>query len=203
MSVAVRLVVEREREINDFLPSEYWSIGGIFTARWKPICAVPISPSGWVDFADQHRAMASAPRSKEKWLAENEAFNAELVEIAGKKFEAGDKKQARKAAELLGFVVDKENTTEDKDAKGPAKSPTTFTGHLDHCPRFTVRSIEKKRTTSKPPAPFITSTLQQAASRPVSDSVRAKQMRASPRRSTRPGTLPICVPTRRTSPQRR
>ena len=28
----VRLVVEREREIEAFVPSEYWTIGGIFTA---------------------------------------------------------------------------------------------------------------------------------------------------------------------------
>src|SRR6476619_4783206 len=30
-SVAVRLIVEREREINAFEPSEYWTIDGIFT----------------------------------------------------------------------------------------------------------------------------------------------------------------------------
>src|SRR6185437_11926672 len=41
---------------------------------------------------------------------------------------------------------------------------TSFKGHVSNCPRVVVRSIEKKRTTSKPPAPFITSTLQQAAS---------------------------------------
>src|SRR5215211_3790040 len=35
-SVAVRLVVEREREINAFIPDEYWSIGGIFTTRVDP-----------------------------------------------------------------------------------------------------------------------------------------------------------------------
>ncbi len=31
-SVAVRLVVEREREIDAFVPAEYWTIGGLFTA---------------------------------------------------------------------------------------------------------------------------------------------------------------------------
>src|SRR5256885_1653073 len=31
-SVAVRLVVEREREIEAFLPAEFWKIGGIFSA---------------------------------------------------------------------------------------------------------------------------------------------------------------------------
>src|SRR5918998_1328180 len=32
-SVAVRLVVEREREIEAFVPSEYWKIAGVFTTR--------------------------------------------------------------------------------------------------------------------------------------------------------------------------
>src|SRR6185437_8727380 len=41
---------------------------------------------------------------------------------------------------------------------------TSFKGHVSNCPRVVVRSIEKKRTTSKPSAPFITSTLQQSAS---------------------------------------
>src|SRR5881394_1919833 len=35
-SVAVRLVVEREREIEAFVPDEYWTIGGIFTAETDP-----------------------------------------------------------------------------------------------------------------------------------------------------------------------
>src|SRR5436305_4433728 len=32
-SVAVRLIVEREREIEAFVPSEHWKIGGIFTTE--------------------------------------------------------------------------------------------------------------------------------------------------------------------------
>src|SRR5450432_1099176 len=32
-SVAVRLVVEREREIEKFIPAEYWRIAGIFTSE--------------------------------------------------------------------------------------------------------------------------------------------------------------------------
>src|SRR5439155_5948546 len=103
---------------------------------------------------------------------------ADLVELEGKKFEAGNKAQARRAAELLGFIVDKENTTEDPDAKGPAKHLTSFAGHLGHCPSFAVRSIEEKRTTSKAPAPFITSTLQQAASSRLSFGAQ-KTMRAA------------------------
>src|SRR5439155_451400 len=66
--------------------------------------------------------------------------------------------------ELLGLVVEKDETTEDAEAKGPAKYLTKIAGHIAKCPTFMVRSVEKKRTTSKPAPPFITSTLQQGAS---------------------------------------
>ena len=162
-SVAVRLVVEREREIDAFIPEEYWKIGGIFSAEADPKACERLVAS-WTNFLTHTGNGERTKQEREKWLAEHRAFAAELVELAGKKFEANNKADARRAAELLGFVVDRENTTEDPEAKGPAKSPTTFAGHMGHCPKFTVRSIEKKRTTSRPPAPFITSTLQQGAS---------------------------------------
>src|SRR5712671_4252507 len=46
-SVAVRLVVEREREIEAFVPAEYWKIGGIFTTK-RDDCAV--LNDKWTDF---------------------------------------------------------------------------------------------------------------------------------------------------------
>ncbi|HYO09984.1 MAG TPA: type I DNA topoisomerase, partial [Tepidisphaeraceae bacterium] len=160
-SVAVRLVVEREREIEAFVPAEYWTIGGIFTTN-DGECA-DLS-NRWIDFLTNTGNGERTKLEREKWLADHAAFAAELVEIAGKKFEASNKAQARHAAELLGFIVDNENTVQDADAKGPAKFVTSYKGHLGQCPRFTVRSIEKKRTTSRPAPPFITSTLQQGAS---------------------------------------
>ncbi|MEO6436435.1 MAG: type I DNA topoisomerase [Tepidisphaeraceae bacterium] len=160
-SVSVRLVVEREREIGAFTPEEYWSIGGIFTTSQADCSALS---DKWIDFLTNTGNGERTKLEKEKWLTDHHAFLAELVELAGKKFDAKNKDDARKAAELLGFEVEKENTSEDPDAKGPAKHPTTFVGRLGKCPPFTVRKIETKRTTSKPPGPFITSTLQQSAS---------------------------------------
>src|SRR5687767_12577916 len=163
-SVAVRLVVEREREIEAFVPEEHWKIGGVFSTRVDPAGCKALADK-WHDFLTNTGNGERTKHEREAWLTEHDAFNAELVELAGKKFEANNKDDARRAAELLGFVLDREVTTEDEDAKGPAKHLTRFYGKLSaSCPAFTVRSIERKRTTSRPPAPFITSTLQQAAS---------------------------------------
>lgn len=158
-SVAVRLIVEREREIEAFVPQEHWKIGSIFSVKddRKLVAA-------WRDFLINTGNGERTKVEREKWLTEHSAFAAELVELAGSKFEATNKDQARRGAELLGFVVESENTTEDPDAKGAARQITTLIGKIGVCPEFRVKGIEKKRTTSKPPAPFITSTLQQGAS---------------------------------------
>ncbi|MDB5297419.1 MAG: topA, partial [Phycisphaerales bacterium] len=186
-SVTVRLVVEREREIAAFVPQEFWKIGGVFTAaatadtcsglanEWRAFLK---SPGTSADRARDGQAAAGPTKAdRERWLADHNAFAAELVELAGKKFEADNKAHALRAAELLGFVLDQDDTTEDPDAKGPARRVTKFRGHLGTCPAFAVRSIERKRTTSRPPAPFITSTLQQgAASRLYMAAKRAMQV---------------------------
>jgi DNA topoisomerase-1 len=160
-SVAVRLVVERERAINAFIPAEFWKIDGVFTADGS--AAAKVSEQ-WIDFLTNTGNGDRTKLERDRWLAEHGAFVAELVELAGKKFEPDNKDDARKAAELLGIIVSQEQTTDDPEAKGPAKRLTKIVGRLGQAPPFTVRSVEKKRVTSKPSAPFITSTLQQAAS---------------------------------------
>lgn len=161
-SVAVRLIVEREREIEAFIPAEYWKIGTIFTPGEPGL--VGELAAAWSNFLSNTGNGERTKVEKDRWLAEHNAFYAELVELAGEKFEPDNKAAARRAAELLGLVVETETTTEDADAKGPARNVTTIVGKIGDCPQFRVRGIEKKRTTSKPPAPFITSTLQQGAS---------------------------------------
>jgi DNA topoisomerase-1 len=162
-SVAVRLIVDRDREIEAFIPTEYWEIGGIFTADGDAKSCAKLAAQ-WTDYLTNTGNGDRTKQEKEKWLADHAAFKADLVEFAGKKFEASDKDVARRVAEALGFVVDRADTTEDPEGKGPQKYLTRFVGHIGTCPKFAVRSIEKKRTTSRAPGPFITSTLQQAAS---------------------------------------
>ncbi len=111
-SVAVRLVVEREKEIRAFVPEEYWDI-----------------------FADLNTAKSNTIRFEVK--KEN-----------GEAFKPVNKEQATTAVEKL------------------QKSD------------YTVSSREDKPTSSKPNAPFITSTLQQAASTRLGFSVKKTMMMA-------------------------
>jgi DNA topoisomerase-1 len=160
-SVAVRLVVEREREIEAFIPQEYWKIGAIFT---PDTAAAGKLAEAWVDFLTNTGNGERTKVEKEKWLSEQACFAADLVEIGGKKFEASSSSQAAEIAQALGYVLDREEKTEDPEAKGPARTLVRLVGRISQAGSFAVRSIEKKRVTSRPQPPFITSTLQQAAS---------------------------------------
>ncbi len=99
-SVAVRLIVEREREIRAFTPEEYWKITALLTP-----------------------------------LDEEFPFEAELRQKGDQKIELKTEADAKAVLDAL------------KDA------------------RYCVESVEKRRKKRNPPPPFITSTLQQEASR--------------------------------------
>ena len=134
-SVALRLVVDREREIEAFKPEEYWNI----TALLAPAGTTDLSPH---PFAVVPARVKSAPGSNGK--PEGEAadkstapqvpegsFLAELAEWAGTKFEATAQPQAEAVAASL------DNAT------------------------YAVLKTEQKDRQEKPHAPFTTSTLQQ------------------------------------------
>ena len=101
-SVALRLVCERELDIEKFRPQEYWSVAAEFRN------------------------------------AKNEAFTAALTHLDGRKLD----KMALK----------------DKDAAEAARLAV-------EAGRFSIAQVERKQQRRTPPPPFITSTLQQEASR--------------------------------------
>ena len=163
-SVAVRLVVEREREIEAFEPDEYWKISGVFSPKTDP--ALRGAYAKWFEKAAAENERGEGPTkvAQQKWLADHGSFAAELTEFAGKKFEADNAAAARAVAEALGYVVDDVVVTENEGGKGPQAKLTKLVGRVGDGVDFAIKSIETKRTTSRPPGPFITSTLQQAAS---------------------------------------
>ena len=98
-SVALRMICEREEEIEAFVPKEYWSIHTIMDKDGK-------------------------------------LFEAEVNKYKNKKLEINNEEEANKIKEYL-------------------LNPET---------EFVVEKVTKKETKRKPTAPFITSTLQRAAS---------------------------------------
>ena len=129
-SVAVKMVVEKEREIRQFEPVEYWLIPAVFTTDLQ-------SNYGreWLDFVTPKSEDDNPPTiaKQNKWLIEHNAFKAELYKVNDEKFEASNQEQAGRTYEAL---------------KGAD---------------FKIADIEKKESLSRPSAPFITSTMQQAA----------------------------------------
>ena len=112
-SVAVRLIVEREREIQAFVPLEYWSL----TA---------------------------------KLLAPNQgSFEAKLFEVDGKKIDL----KAARAGQADAFFLRSEAETME------------ILERLRDRDDWKVRSVSRSEKRRNPAPPFITSTLQQEASR--------------------------------------
>jgi len=174
-SVATRLIVEREREIRKFVPDEYWKV----TVR---LSVDPAKAAGliepWDDFMARTDERGKGPTLKDQnaWLAAHGAIKAELVELDGSKFDLGCKSDQPRdlsaeiadVARAVGMDGVEVSSYEDPDGKGPARMKRTVEGAIDHAARYRVQSIETKRTVSRPPAPFITSTLQMAASSELS-----------------------------------
>ncbi|HVU63945.1 MAG TPA: DNA topoisomerase, partial [Phycisphaerales bacterium] len=81
-SVAVRLVVEREREIRGFIPDEYWNITANF-ALTEPERAK--LAAAWPRFMAEKDEKNNPPTGKAQlqWLADHKAIQAELVEVNG------------------------------------------------------------------------------------------------------------------------
>ncbi|MBN1817817.1 MAG: type I DNA topoisomerase [Sedimentisphaerales bacterium] len=104
-SVAVRMIVEKEREIRAFQPQEYWLIPAVFSTDTK------------ADYSDAwKRFLASAPDAKKErslaeqyqWLAEHKAFKAELHQVDGQKFHSDNRDKAERifaALQTASFYV--------------------------------------------------------------------------------------------------
>ena len=105
-SVAVRHIVDREREIRAFVPEEYW---------------------------DLHADLSMDGQNPVRF---------EVTKYEGSSFDPKTEQQAAEAVERLSGA------------------------------EYSVSNLEARKTSSKPPAPFITSTLQQAASTRLGFSVK-------------------------------
>lgn len=92
-SVAVKMIVEKEREIRAFRPEEYWLIPAVFTAD-----LASHYQREWLDFIAPKAKDGKGPSLEEQgeWLAQHHAFRAELHKIGDQKFKAANEEEARR-----------------------------------------------------------------------------------------------------------
>ncbi len=171
-SVAVRLVVEREREIRNFVPDEHWQIEGLFALSQTEARQLRGTWAGLMATRDE-KGNPPTQKAQTAWLGEHGAIRAELIEIDGERLEirgqngeASDRfaKRAAELARLAGLSAVKVDVRENTDGRGPARFVRTITGTVEPDVDYAIKSIETKRSGVRPAAPFITSTMQQAAS---------------------------------------
>jgi len=169
-SVAVRLVVEREREIRAFIPDETWRVTAQLALDETAAASLG---KGWRELLGEVDEKGKGPTLKRRnaWLAENGGLAAELVELGGERFALGCKSDApqdlsaevERVSKAVGMASVSVQSTEDPEGRGPARWRRVVTGSVDAKTRYAVKSIETRRTSSRPSAPFITSSLQIAA----------------------------------------
>ncbi|MBL4700096.1 MAG: type I DNA topoisomerase [Phycisphaeraceae bacterium] len=159
-SVAVRVVVEREREIDAFIPDEYWRIGGLFSVEAGKATELATQYKAWL--ADAPEEKSRTIKERVAWASDAQCMIAELVDFQGEAFKPDNRQVALTAAKALGFEVDDTQEQHFPKAKGTAQNKVYFVGHVSQAPDYRITSIQTKRTQRKPSAPFITSTLQQA-----------------------------------------
>ena len=170
-SVATRLIVEREREIDAFVPDESWDVG--VKLALDP-AAAPGLVEAWAAFMSEIDDKGRGPTIKRQngWLSENRGLRTELVELGGGKFSLGCSKNAienlsdriAEVADGVGLTAVSVESREDPDGKGPARHVRTVSGEIASDVRYAVDSTDTTRKSSKPFAPYITSSLQVAAS---------------------------------------
>ncbi len=119
-SVAVRLIVDREREIEAFNPEEYWRIEAVFTPQLAQAGDIA---SQWRSFLARRDEVGNPPTrdAQQEWLGERESFWAELTHWKGGAVDLHNAAQAREIVEALGVAIEDERHTTDEKAKGVAR----------------------------------------------------------------------------------
>jgi DNA topoisomerase-1 len=119
-SVAVKIIVEREREIREFKAEEYWLIPAVFTTDLNGNYR-----QQWLDFISAKPEDGKGPtvEVQGKWLTEHHAFEAELVKIGDAKFKVSNQAEARKVFQELEHAQFKIADIETKESVSRPSPP--------------------------------------------------------------------------------
>ncbi|MGD2110597.1 MAG: DNA topoisomerase [Phycisphaerae bacterium] len=164
-SVAVRLIVAREKEIRAFVPEESWRIFGCFSVDAQKATALAEAWRAFHADADQGQNGRSV-KQRNAWLSTNECLYAELTKLAGEDFRPTNVTDATAVAEALGFVTEQVDEGDFEPYADKGLKTVTLVGRTDPtiAPPFVIRDVQTRRTTSRPNPPFTTASLQQTAS---------------------------------------
>ena len=159
-SVAVRLMVEREREIRAFVPQESWKIAAHLATSTGQAEQLRTQ---WQEF------LAGGQRTQKEiqsWLGERGALRVELAEIGGESFAVTNPDAARRVAEALGYTVSRVAQEPWSEYAHLNLQRSELVGSVDvgGVPALAISDLNTRRTTNRAPAPFTTATLQQQAS---------------------------------------
>jgi len=164
-SVAVRLIVDREQDISDFLPEEYWRIAAVFTVDGAAAAELA---KQWSSLTAGDGEKDGATRAAQQlFLTRHRAFRAELASWCGQRFKTANADEAVEIAKALGLAVEQVQRQQDPSAKGPAQQRVTVVGRWaggTGAPWFAVRNLQQRESRSRPQAPLTTASMQQAAS---------------------------------------
>lgn len=99
-SVAVKMIVDREREIRAFVPVEYWLIPAIFTSK---TASQKEYAEKWLKFTQTKDEKDKGPTiaQQHEWFIEHSAFKAELSAVNDKPFSADNAQDTQKIYDAL------------------------------------------------------------------------------------------------------
>lgn len=168
-SVAVKLIVDREREIEAFTTDEYWKITALL-APLEPVIAYTANPAKAKIFAKKKGAEAEKPEPGAPAPAADDEQIDETPEQP-ETDEAGTPEAPVAVVEKAGIPVPPKGTFlaelakwNDADPKiGSETDADAIVAALKDVP-FVITKIEQKDRQERPSPPFTTSTMQQQAS---------------------------------------
>ena len=168
-TVAVRLIVDREREIKAFIPDEFWRVTGIFSP--DPFAGAGLEDA-WRQFVATLDEKGAPPTQAAQfaWLAEHGVFRGELVKWKGERFDCNNSDDALELLAALGVTVSNVEQTDDPKGKGPAKNRVALATivHPDGSDGagvgYRVLAVQTRVSRNRASAPFTTASMQQAAS---------------------------------------